>query len=224
MASVGAPWEIFRVETSRGVVDLYTKGGALGVYSSLIVLVPDYDFGWVILSAADTFRTAFIGQDILANSIANVFLPAIEAAAKDEAATAFAGTYKATNGLNSSITIVTDEFPGLGVQHWISNGTDLFDVYLDSVGLTSARNTVSVRLYPTNLLQISPRQLAFRAVFEVLPNEARKGAFSACGSWGGVDGVMYGNVAVDEFVFQFDEYGKAVSVEPKTLRITLQKI
>ena len=44
-SSVGAPWEIFRMKIPRGVVDLYTKGGDIGVYSSLLVLVPDYDVG-----------------------------------------------------------------------------------------------------------------------------------------------------------------------------------
>jgi hypothetical protein len=126
MFSVGAPWEIFRVETSRGVVDLYTKSGNIGVYAGLLVLVPDYDFGWVILSAADRSSTANTGLHIMTSLIADAFLPAVEAAAKDEAAAAFAGTYKATNGLNSSISIVTDGFPGLGVQSWISNGTDAF--------------------------------------------------------------------------------------------------
>jgi hypothetical protein len=60
-------------------------------------------------------------------------------------------------------------------------------------------------------------------VFEVLPKEAAKGAFSACGSWGGVDAVMYGNVALDEFLFHFDEYGRAVGIEPRMFRVTLQK-
>jgi len=224
MFSVGAPWEIFRVETSRGTVDLYTKAGNLGVYASLLVLVPDYDFGWVILSAADNSGTASEGLHIITNLIADAFLPAVEAAAKAEAATVFAGTYKATNGLNSSISIVTDEFPGLGVQSWISNGTDAFGAFLDLSGVPSSQFGVSVRLYPTNLLQTSPRQQAFRAVFELLPTRVDDGGvFSVCGSWGGVDAVYYGDVAIDEFLFHFDEYGRAVSVEPRFLRVILQK-
>jgi len=43
-SSVGPPWEIVRVETPQGLVDLYTKGGGVGVSSSLLVY--DYDLGW----------------------------------------------------------------------------------------------------------------------------------------------------------------------------------
>jgi hypothetical protein len=156
--SVGAPWEIFRVETPRGVVDVYTKSGGIAAYVSLLVVVPDYDIGWVILTAG---RTPGSVQNIFANSIVDVFLPAAEAAAKDEATAVFAGTYRASGGLNSSIVIVTDGNPGLGVQRLISNGTDVLEAYLEYVGLSSTENSVSVRLYPTNLLQGPPKKQAF---------------------------------------------------------------
>lgn len=223
MSSVGAPWEIYRVNTPRGVVDVYTKSGGIGVYVSLLVLVPDYDFGWVVLSAADSPGTAGGGLNILTSSIADAFLPAMEAAAKDEAAAVFTGTYKATNGVNSSITIATDGYPGLGVQRWISNGSDIFESYLTSFGLTSA-NTLAIRLYPTNLMGTSPKQQAFRSMVDALPETVPKGFFPACGSWGGVDSAMYGIVGLDEFLFHFDENGRAVSVEPRALRATLQKV
>jgi len=221
--SVGAPWEIVRAETPRGVVDIYTKSGSLGVYASLLVLIPDYNFGWVILSAADNPNTAGAGSQILANSIADAFLPAVESAAKDEAAAVFAGNYTATNGLNSSIAIITDGNPGLGVQSWITNGTDVFEAFLSFNGLTSSDISLSIRLYPTNLFQTSPKERAFRAVFEFLPQMLPNGVFSDCSSWGGVDAILYGNTALDEFLFHFDEYGKAVSIEPRSLRVILQK-
>jgi hypothetical protein len=223
MSSVGSPWEIYRIKTSRGVVDVYTKSGGIGVYVSLLVLVPDYNFGWVVLSAADSPGTAGGGLDVLTSSIADAFLPAMEAAAKDEAATVFAGTYKATNGVNSSITIATDGYPGLGVQRWISNGYNIFESYVSAFGLTSANN-LTIRLYPTNLLKTSPRQQAFRSMIEILPTTvAQKSFFPACGSWGGVDAPMYGSVGLDEFLFHFDEYGRVVSVEPRAFRVTMQK-
>jgi len=225
MSSVGAPWEIYRVKTSRGVVDLYTKSGGIGVYLSLLVLVPDYDIGWVVLSAAESPGTAGGGLDILTSSIADAFLPAVEAAAKEEAAAVFSGTYNAPNGFNSSITIATDGYPGLGVQRWISNGSDIFQSYLTSYyGLTSASNSLTIRLYPTNLVQTSPRQQAFRSMVELLPKTVAKSFFPACSSWGGVDSAIYGNIGLDEFLFHFDEHGRAVSVEPRALRVTLQKV
>ena len=230
-SSVGAPWEIFRVQNSRGVVDLYTKAGDVGVYSSLLVLVPDYDIGWVVLSAADSSGTASTGSRVIADSIAETFIPAFEAAAKDSAAVTFSGTYKATNGLNSSIAIVTDDSPGLGIHSWISNGTDVLANYLAFNGLADARFNANARLYPTNLFQDSPKEQAFRAVFEVLPKNATAsssgsgGVFSSsCFTWMSMDGISYGNVAADDFLFHFDEYGSVVSLEPRMFRVALRKV
>jgi hypothetical protein len=110
-ASVGAPWEIFRVPTKRGVIDLYTKRGDLGVYAGIIVLCPDYDIGFTILSAAARESIADASVTVLADIITQTFLPAVEAAAKDNAASTFAGTYKATNAINSSITFIVDGGP-----------------------------------------------------------------------------------------------------------------
>lgn len=102
-------------------------------------------------------------------------------------------------------------------------GSNVFEAYLDFIGLTGDQNSLSVRLYPTNLLQMSPKEQAFRAVVKLLPPPAIKGVLSDCSSWGGVDSIMYGNVGLDDFVFHFDEYRRAVGLEPRTLRVTLQK-
>lgn len=225
--SVGAPWEIYRVETYRGVVDVYTKAGDTGVYSSLLALIPDFGVGWVILTAADTLGHAGFGKSIIANLIVDSFVPAFEIAAKDEAASNFAGTYKATNGLNSSIALVTDGLPGLGVQSWISNGTDMFEAYFDLSGGRPEGVSLIIRLYPTNLLR--EKQQTFRAIAELQGLESsatNSGVFtgSSCDAWISMDGKSYGNVAVDEFLFQFDDYGRAVSMEPRTFRITLKKV
>ena len=120
-------------------LSIYTKGGAVGVYSGLLVLVPDYDFGCVILSG-NTLGTAYTGQDILRNLIADASLLAVEAA------TVLAGTYKAANGLNSSITIVVlDSTFNAGLERTFTS------IPSDR---KNTRNSLSVRLYTTNLLQI----------------------------------------------------------------------
>jgi len=150
--------------------------------------------------------TASRGALLIADLIADTFVPAFEAAAKERAVVNFSGTYKATNGLNSSITIVTDNYPGLGIHSWISNGTDILAAYLDFNGLGD-RFTASVRLYPTSLFTSSPSEQAFRAVFEVLPKHATAsdsgagggGVFASnCFTWAGVDAISYGNVAADD--------------------------
>jgi hypothetical protein len=228
-ASVGAPWEIFRVPTKRGVIDLYTKRGDVGVYAGIIVLCPVYDIGFTILSAAARESIADASVTVLADIITQTLLPAVEAAAKDNAASTFAGTYKATNGINSSITFIVDDGPGLRVQQWVSNGTDVLEKYLVLNQATGDGLTTSVRLYPTNLQSFNSQRgfvdkMAFRAVFEVFPKNVDTGAFSQnCATWDVVDDIMYGSIAIDEFLFQFNQAGDAISVEPRIFRITLLK-
>ena len=52
--SVGAPWEIHRVvvPSTKRVVDLYTKSGGIGAYTSKLILIPDFDVGFSILAAS----------------------------------------------------------------------------------------------------------------------------------------------------------------------------
>ena len=38
-----------------------------------------------------------------------------------------------------------------------------------------------------------------------------------------MDGISYGNIVLDDFLFYFDEFGKAVSVEPQMLQVILEK-
>lgn len=52
-ASVGAPWEIFRYQMPNvnHVVDAYTKSGNVGAYADILVVVPEWDIGFVIIAA-----------------------------------------------------------------------------------------------------------------------------------------------------------------------------
>jgi len=36
--------------------------------------------------------------------------------------------------------------------------------------------------------------------------------------------ILYENIAADNFLFHYDEYGKAVSVEPRMFQVTLEKV
>jgi hypothetical protein len=44
-----------------------------------------------------------------------------------------------------------------------------------------------------------------------------------CGSWGGADAVLYGDVGLDDFVFIVGDNGCAGSVEARILRASLQR-
>ena len=64
--------------------------------------------------------------------------------------------------------------------------------------------------------------MGYRAVFDVSSRKPGGGVFDPiCSSW--VSGAgTYGNVGVDEFVFDVEDE-KVVSIEPRALRVVLKK-
>lgn len=228
---VSSPWGIRRIPLSDGsrVVDAYSKAGSINVYMSLLVLLPDYDVGISVLLAGGWPGNA--NWDI-ADAIGATLLPALEDAAREEANAAYAGTYAAASdsNLNSSLVLTTDPTrPGLGVEQWVSNGTDMIPV---AVRYTLNYNVTApaIRLYPTGLESNASetdgtRKVAFKAVVENLDLEDHSGdMFSTnCGTWVSQTTAVYADMPLDQFVFTVDKDGKAVSVEPLALRATLQK-
>ncbi|PYI28273.1 beta-lactamase/transpeptidase-like protein [Aspergillus indologenus CBS 114.80] len=214
--AVGAPWEIYSFPSSR-VVDLYAKAGDLGSYSSMLALSPDHKVGFTILIAGtNTHWTAAYLSDLLANSL----LPALDEAAKEEAIPRFVGSYFAKNS-SSSLTITTDDGPGLNANTWLTGGNDMFTTLSSLLGASLA--DLSVRLYPTGLK--APGRVSFRAVFRDLSLGVDGiGPFSrACPTWFLVDAFVYGAVGLDEFVFDVDNQGKAVAVEARGVRMVLKR-
>ncbi|KAJ7806909.1 putative beta-lactamase, partial [Mycena leptocephala] len=214
--SVGAPWEIQRLilPLENRVVDVYTKNGDLGSYFAFFALIPEYGVGFAALGASAD-GGAPLDVTVVSSLIGDNFVPVLEDAARAEAEARFAGTFAAA-GLNSSITLNTEAGrPGLGVSRWISNGTDML--------VTLETSPFTVRLYPTTLF--SDSRYAFRAVYEeTFDNTGPAPAFQdRCVTWGGVDTPTYGTVAFDDFVFELGEDGVAVSVEPRFLRVGLQR-
>ena len=215
--SVGAPWEILRAPINR-TSWMYTKSGDIGLYSGELALLPEYDVGFTVLAAGVSSNA---NVRILSDILAAAFVPALEAAAKEEAEKNYAGTY--TSGANSNVTVVTDSNPGLGITSWTENGTDVFEILGSVLGVTSAQE-LSVRLYPTGLKSKDGSKVAWRATYEALPEPLDPGAFSEnCQSWVLADQLIYANVGWDEWLFNLDGNGKAVSIEPRLLRTQLQK-
>lgn len=215
--SVGAPWEIVRAPGDR-VSYLYTKNGELGLYGSQIVLMPDYDVGFTVLAAG---QSAAQSIPVLSDIISEIFYPALEAAAKEEAGAHYAGTYQDPVGVNSSITIITDDRPGLGIQQWIFNGTDGFG-FIRAALQAPDLPTFTLRLYPTGLKATDrsgrTTRVAWRAVFDI-PSLSSSGPSSqGCVSWFVVDALIYGGIGFDEFVFNLGSDGRAVSIEPRVLQ------
>jgi hypothetical protein len=61
------------------VTDIYTKSGSLGLYTSILALLPDYGVGFVTLAAGKGSHVALDGL------IADIVLPEFETIARKEA-------------------------------------------------------------------------------------------------------------------------------------------
>lgn len=226
--SVGMVWEIVRlnIPISAGskvtrVVDLYTKNGELGAYDSILVLDPEHDIGFSILAAGAKGANQLV---VLSELVANTWIAAVEEAAREQAQSNLMGTYESADPeLNSSITFsLSATRGGLGISAWTSNSTDVLKT-LSALIVPSDSQSLSISLYSTGLQ--SSKKSAFRAIFEALPFQVVGESFSQnCASWGVVDRYDYGNVGLDDFVFELDaSTGRAISVSPRTLRTTLKR-
>jgi hypothetical protein len=75
----------------------------------------------------------------------------------------------------------------------------------------------SVRLYPTGL--DAPDEISFRAIIQDLTASQGIGPITrSCQSWELVDGKVYGNIGIDEFVFTVDSCGKGTGLSPRAWR------
>jgi hypothetical protein len=150
-ATVGAPWEIYRLPglTQDGrVIDLYTKNGGIGRYTSLLVLVPDYAIGITLFAAGDGSPVGILSEQVL-----GAVLPLIEQVGKKQAAARYSGSYdfqsSELSNSSSAVEISVDKGPGLVVTRWISKNKDVLQGYQDLFGTKSGYTDLS--LYPTGL-------------------------------------------------------------------------
>jgi hypothetical protein len=171
--------------------------------------MPDYNVGYTVLAAG---TSSTLQVRILSILLSETFYPALEAAAN----------YQDPNGANSSITIITDDRPGLGVQDWPFNGTDGLSI-LRAILSATEDATLGIRLYPAGLKTTSRddgrvTRTAWRAVDDV-SSVLSPGPFSAsCSSWAALDLYTFGGIGLDEFVFSLGPDERAVSVEPRMLQ------
>ncbi|KAJ5715618.1 alkaline D-peptidase [Penicillium malachiteum] len=132
--ALGRPWEIYRyVHPDTSVVtNIYTKLGDSGSYASLLVLIPDFDFGSTILGASSLgVQTQAI--QLIADQLTNTMIPSLMTQARHETFKNLAGTYMPKKKrLNTSVTLTVPfsakSPPGLTISKWVSNGTDFIDV------------------------------------------------------------------------------------------------
>ncbi|KAF1357019.1 beta-lactamase/transpeptidase-like protein [Delphinella strobiligena] len=225
--SVGMPWEILRATPGNGtrIVDLYTKAGDLGYYGAVLAIVPDYNAGFVINVAGPNYAALLAAASDI---VADIYLPALEQAAKQQALTNFAGTYKSSM-MNSTLVLEVDQAkPGVGLTKFISNGTDLLPLL--AALYANDGDTLDIRLYPSNLRTPAGNgqtKVPFLALFADADYSTSTGIFASTfsdGTWQVIDEWHYGNVGLDEFLFTLDEGGRAVSVSPRVLRTILGRV
>jgi hypothetical protein len=173
--------------------------------------------------ATDGIRVKVDGAGI----VASVILPAVAQIAKQQATRNFAARYVTHDGTNSSLTLTTDDLPGLKLQSWIVNGTNLFDLFFTKDG----KPTSDVRLLPNELYPTSSGKVGFTGTelpfIEPAANIVANGSFtdlySLCREYEAQSNYMYGGVDVTELVFNVNAQGKALSFRHLALRKTFYR-
>jgi hypothetical protein len=220
--SVGMPWEIRRNLIPLGnngtrVVDLYTKNGAFGLYTAMLVLSPDHEMGYVVLCAGEN-RSYLLSY--LPDLLTGALLPAAEEAAREKAGEQFTGTFQ---GPDSHIKVEMDDT--LVVRNWTRGDVDVMAVQaaLQWPGLDVS---VGLRLYPMGLK--GKGRMSFRGIWEVKladePEANDEPSEAVCANWGGIDSLNYGGIGLDDFEFEVDENGKATGIRPRAMRETLKRV
>ncbi|KAI1265839.1 beta-lactamase/transpeptidase-like protein [Xylariaceae sp. FL1019] len=213
--AVGRGWEIFRVRNGIHTVDLYSKSGSWGVYRSVIFLIPDYNFGFTILAAAGE---AYSVTETLPDLIVDTLVPVLEEIARQQTQENFGGRY-VSKTTNTSVTVTTDDWPGLKVTEYMAGNVDLIENVFALFG-----EDVDVRLVPNSLYK-SDRKVGFTAVYQP-PTEipAEDEFYWPCQSWLDVDDFTYASVPLGNMMFELGAHGKAKALKLNALNAKLVKV
>ena len=223
--SVGAPWEIWRTRsniTTGNTIDLYTKDGSLGLYNSLLILIPDYQVAVSILTAGPEGNII----KTIAETAVQTIIPVLHQSAREEAARKLVGHYFSNTTFNSSMQLKADE-SGLVITKWINLGSDLLVTAEAYSRMTNGGNIRSVRLYPTDLVDETDgrTRMGYRALFDIGENmrSATRVFDQDHNIWARVDQNTYGRISVDEFIIELDTNGNAISIEARVLGIKFMR-
>lgn len=224
--SIGRPWEIYSLTLGgpSPVIPIFQVRGNVGLYSSHIGLVPDYDVGFVILGADSESNP---DMNAYADLISVAMIPALEKNAIVQASTAFSGTYTSINSLENtttaSLTIAQtmDSTSGISLKNFTSGATDIRAVYAKLNDIEPPN--LSFRLYPTDLISETDdtTRMAFRAIFQDVTELGDAGT-PTCDTWRFVDALQLNGVGMDEFVFDMRN-GEVVGVAVPALGLELGK-
>lgn len=214
--AVGRGWEIFRLKSGGHTVDLYTKSGNWGAYSSVFAVIPDYNVGFSILAATSKAYGQVV--DDVTNILTPALLEAVEKIGREQARRNFVGHYCSSDSTNTSVKVEMDDLPGLKLTEYIFEGTDLGSVFGD------LNTEVDFRLIPNQLYDGKKGQVGFTGVYARPQPPMPEGSFYyPCQSWLDIDDYTYGSVPLGNFVFDVDGDGKAAAVQLKALKRKLER-
>ncbi|KAI0537084.1 beta-lactamase/transpeptidase-like protein [Xylaria digitata] len=230
--AVGAPWEIrYLTLPNERITQLYTKQGDEGVYHAALVLSPEHDLGWIVLTAGTPHASATSVRETLMNSFGNLFLPMAEQQAKDEAISNFSGNF-VDQATNSSVVVQAgpSDSPGMLVTSLISRGVQVVGPESPLIQLYGAGQYA--RLYPSNLRATSMSsngsgayvsRLGFRATYfnATQPGQVQDPCLS---TWTAIGAPTYGQAALDDWVFHMGEDGQAEFLEVRLLRLKMKRV
>ncbi|KAI9881429.1 MAG: hypothetical protein M1823_006658, partial [Watsoniomyces obsoletus] len=164
----GAPWEIVPFPAqSRFPVQIYSKSGQIGLYSTMMGLMPDYHVGFTVLVAGPQFATATVLSDLVVSN----FVPAVKRVAASQASEMYVGTYVSCNENSSASFSVTankgDVGSTLRLDGLVYNGTDLLALFALAQGLDGTTAELVVDVYPTGFRESAGGQAkeSWRASF-----------------------------------------------------------
>lgn len=231
---VGMPWEIVRTTNLTPAhphtIDMYTKDGYVPGYTSRIGIISDYGFGFTVLTAGP-----FGAISPLTEAMLSVFLPALEEAARAEAAATYVGNFStpanATTG--GRLVLTMDDGPGLRLSELSRNSSDMIAGLLALRGLWAGSigsAEPDLRIYPTGISDASGALVRedWRLVIEPLlaPSiselPSQKAYDKVCTTWMAHDILSYGGQPVDRFVF-VKKGSEVVGIEVPFLRLTMAK-
>lgn len=220
----GRPWEIIRTHglTSDGrVIDIYTKSGNFPPYNGMLALIPDFGITFALLFAGPELSPT--GTTVSAGQVAEMLIPALDEAGREEARASLVGTYMDEES-NSTITLDLDGGPGLLVTDLVMRGVDVLGNFGLFVGAEGGLE-VTLRLYPSGLQ--ADGQHGFHGVFDMVPDGAKEEIDEAlsfipdasCNA--GSEGPTYGMNSIDDFVVLVGDDGRAEGVEARFWRVKM---
>jgi hypothetical protein len=214
-SSVGAPWEIKRVNglSKYHNIDWYEKGGYIPPYATQYIIIPDLEIG-ISIQAAIGGNSSPIAT--IEDYIQQAINPTLYEIAREQALQKFGGLYT-MDGSNStgsqknvsSILITADAAPGLVLADFTLQGQKITN------NLTDLPNSKSSRLYPMVMANTDPKSEQFRVVAQNDNTE--------CVSWIYID-TNLGIQPLDNFIFEIGSNGIVESVFNPGLRLRLRKV